>query len=224
LNFYKYNILNKLKDSPTIGTFLAFNDCAMCPKGARIVKKAWLVFVTFIFLCSAALAESDLILVLLETPLPAAPASPLQGLDLIPVPAPEVQDRYFPVIVCTASPAYSGQKFALPRLKASDLGDSIYNASLISLAALNAADYFSTLEALKSPGVEEKNHMLKSVIKDRYAFAAVKIGSTDLACYGLKTLYKKSRPLAWALSIASNLACSYVVSNNFRIINRCKTR
>lgn len=196
----------------------------MCPKGARNVKKAWLVFVVFIVLGSAARAESDLIVVLLETPLPAAPASPLQGLDLIPVPAPTTQDRSFPVIVCTASPAYSGQKFAIPSIKASDLGDSLYNASLISLVALNAADYFSTLEALKSPGVEEKNPTLKSVVKDPYAFAAVKIGFTALACYSLKTLYKKSRPLAWALSIASNLACSYIVSNNFRIINTCKTR
>jgi hypothetical protein len=196
----------------------------MRQKGARTVKNAWLVFAIFFFLCSAALAESDLILVLIETPLPAAPASPLQGLDLIPVPAPAIQDRFFPVIVCTASPAYSGQKFALPSIKASDLGDSLYNASLISLVALNAADYFSTLEALKSPGVEEKNPLLKSVVKDPYAFAAVKIGFTALACYNLKTLHKKSRPLAWALSIVSNLACSYIVSNNFRIINRCKTR
>jgi len=188
------------------------------------MKKAWLVFVVFIVLSSAARAESDLIVVLLETPLPAAPASPLQGLDLIPVPAPTTQDRSFPVLVCTASPAYSGQKLALPSIKASDFGDSLYNASLISLVALNAADYFSTLEALKSPGVEEKNPVLKSVVKDPYAFAAIKIGFTALACYSLKTLYKKSRPLAWAISIASNLACSYIVSNNFRIINRCKTR
>lgn len=195
----------------------------MCRKGARIVKKAWLVFVVFIALSSAARAESDLIVVLLETPLPAAPASPLQSLDLIPVPAPAIQDRSFPVIVCTASPANFGQKFVLPSIKASDLGDSLYNASLISFVALNAADYFSTLEALNSPGVEEKNPMLKSVVKDPYAFAAVKIGFTALACYSLKTLYKKSRPLAWALSIAANLACSYIVSNNYRIINRCKT-
>jgi hypothetical protein len=188
------------------------------------VKKAWLVFVIFILFCSAIRAESDLILILLETPLPAAPASSLRSLDLIPVSAPAAQDRSFPVLVCTASSAYSGQKFALPSFKASDLGDSLYSASLISLVALNAADYFSTLEALKSPGVEEKNPVLRSLVKDPYAFAAVKIGFTALACYGLKTLYKKSRPLAWALSIASNLACSYVVSNNFRIINRCETR
>lgn len=186
------------------------------------MKKAWPVFIVFIVLSSAARAESDLIVVLLETPLPAAPASPLQGLDLIPVPA--TLDRCFPVLVCTASPAYSGQEFALRSIKASDFGDSLYNASLISLVALNAADYFSTLEALKSSGVEEKNPMLTSVVKDPYAFAAVKIGFTALACYSLKTLYKKSRPLAWAISIASNLACSYIVSNNFRIINGCKTR
>jgi hypothetical protein len=194
----------------------------MCFKGARTVKKAWLVFVIFFFFCSAACAESDLILVLLETPLPAASVSSLQALDLIPAPTPAIQDRSFPFIVCTASPAYSWQKFASPSIKASDLGDSLYNASLISLVALNAADYFSTLEALKSPGVEEQNPMLKSVVKDPYVFAAVKIGLTSLACYSLKMLYKKNKPLAWALSIASNLACSYIVSDNFRIIKRCR--
>jgi len=193
-------------------------------KGAEIMKKARLIVVSLIFLSAAALAVSDPIFILLETPLPAAPASPLQNLDLIPMPAPAMRDRSFPVIISTASPALSRQESALPKLKASDIGGPLYNASLISLAALNAADYFSTLKALKIAGVEEKNPVLKSVTKDPYAFAAVKIGFTALACYSLKKLYKRSRPLAWALSIASNLACSYVVSNNFQIINRCKTR
>ena len=188
------------------------------------MKKTWLVFAIFAFLSAPALAGTDPIFILLETPLPAAPASPLQNLDLIPATAPAMQDRSFPVIVCTASPANSGQKFAWPSIKASGNGDSFYNASLISLAAFNAADYLSTLKALKIPGVEEKNPVLRSVVKNPYAFAAVKIGFTALACYSLKKLYKKSRPLAWALSVASNLACSYIVSNNIQIINGCKTR
>jgi hypothetical protein len=196
----------------------------MCEKGARIVKKAWGFVIIFILLNSAVLAESDLSPILLDTPLPAPQASPLQNLDLIPLAAREVQDRSFPTISYSVSLLNPGQLFATPGIKISGPADSLYSASLLSLVALNVADYFTTLEALKYPGVEEKNPMLKSVVKDPYAFAAVKIGFTALACYSMKSLYKKNKPMAWVISVASNLAYSYVVANNFRIIGRCKTR
>jgi len=66
--------------------------------------------------------------------------------------------------------------------------------------------------------------MMKSAVRDPYAFAAVKIGFTALSCYSLKSLYKKNKPLAWTLSIVSNIAYSYVVSNNLRIIHRFRSK
>jgi hypothetical protein len=188
------------------------------------LKKRGGFFLLFVFISSAALAASDLSPTLLDTPLPPAPASPLSNLDLIPLPPSGIQDHSFPIISYAATAVSSGQQYMVPGIKLSNPGDSLYKISLVSLVALNAADYFSTLEALKYPGIKEGNVMMKSVVRDPYAFAAVKIGFTALSYYSLKSLYKKNKPLAWTLSIVSNIAYSYVVSNNLRIIHRFKSK
>jgi len=84
---------------------------------------------------------------------------------------------------------------------------------------LNAADYFSTLEALKRPGLQEGNPLMKGIVKSPAAFAAVKIGISAFSYISLKKMYKSNRSLAWVLSLATNFAMSYVVSNNLRLIN-----
>ena len=188
------------------------------------MKKARGLFLLFVFLSSAALAASDLSPTLLDTPLPPAPASPLTNLDLIPLPPSGIQDHSFPIISYTATAVGSDQQYIVPRIKLSNPGASFYKISLVSLVALNAADYFSTLEALNYRGVKEGNAMMKSVVRDPYAFAAVKIGFTALSYFSLKSLYKKNKPLAWTLSIVSSIAYSYVVSNNLRIIHRLKSK
>jgi hypothetical protein len=188
------------------------------------LKKAGGLFLLFVFLSSAALTASDLSLILLDTPLPPAPVSPLSNLDLIPLPPSGIQDHSFQIISYTATAVSSGQKYIVPGIMLSNPGDSLYKISLVSLVALNAADYFSTLEALKYPGVKEGNAIMKPVVRDPYAFAAVKIGFTALTYYSLKSLYKKNKALAWTISIVSNIAYSYVVSNNLRIIHRFKSK
>jgi hypothetical protein len=109
-------------------------------------------------------------------------------------------------------------------VKFSRFGDRLYDASLLSFVALNVADFLSTRECLKYPGLTEANPLLKPFVKDPYAFAAVKAGLGALSLWTMKSLYKKNKPLAWAMSIASNLALSYVVSNNLRLLNQAKAR
>jgi hypothetical protein len=188
------------------------------------LKKTGGIFLFFVLISSAALTASDLSPTLLDTPLPPAPASPLTNLDLIPLSPSGIQGHSFPIISYTATAVNSGQQYFVPRLKLSNPGASLYKISLVSLVALNAADYFSTLEALKYSGVKEGNAMMKSVVRDPCAFAAIKIGFSALSYYSLKSLYKKNKPLAWTLSIVSNIAYSYVVSNNLRVIHRFKSK
>lgn len=188
------------------------------------MKKTGGFFLLFVFISSAALAASDPSPILVDTPLPPAPASPLSNLDLIPLPPSGIQGHSFPIISYTATAVGSGQKYIVPGIKLSNPGDSLYKISLVSLVALNAADYFSTLEALRYPGVKEGNAMMKPVVRDPYAFAAVKIGFTALTYCSLKSLYKRNKVLAWTLSLVSNIAYSYVVSNNLRIIRRFKSK
>ena len=86
---------------------------------------------------------------------------------------------------------------------------ALYTTSLISLVALNVADYFSTREALKHEGLSEGNPLMKPFVKNDLTFAAVKLGLTISNHLFMKSLHKKNKTLAWVLSIASNFAMSY---------------
>jgi len=102
------------------------------------------------------------------------------------------------------------------------LGDSLFNASLISLAAVNVADYFSTVEALKHPGLQEGNPLMKPFVKNSLVFAGVKIGLTALNTIVLKRLYKKNKTMAWVVSAVTNIGLGYIVANNLRHIQHAK--
>jgi len=208
----------------SFGIILALLSCEMKKMRAMVSYRRVEFLVCLLCLGSIAYAESDPVPVLLDTALPPALPSSLLNLELILLPGSPIPEQPPPVVAHTASPVVQGQTFIGSGIKVSGTGRSLFNISLASLVVLNAADYFSTLEALRYPGVQEGNLMMKPIVKDPYAFAAVKIGFTALTCYSLKRLYKKNRPLAWAISIASGLAYSYVVSNNLRIIQRCRTR
>lgn len=103
------------------------------------------------------------------------------------------------------------------------LGDSLFEASLISMLALNAADYFSTKQALKYDGIYEANPFMKGIVKNDWAFAAVKIGSSIGTYYAFKGLYKKNKTLAWILNLGTNFALSYVVANNMKVLNQARS-
>lgn len=103
-----------------------------------------------------------------------------------------------------------------------DSGSALFTASLVSLAALNVADYLSTCKALKYPGLREGNPLLKNITKNALVFAGVKLGVAVCDYLLLKKIYKKNKTLGWVLSTAANVAMSYVVANNMKMINRAQ--
>jgi hypothetical protein len=192
----------------------------MSKKGTKTMKQARILIISLAFILSINAFASNSEAIIINTSLSPQQPSPLASLDLFPQ--------------ATASPKMnldpknavlnSGYKYFNHNIRVSAIGDSLYNVSLISMVALNVADYFSTKEALKYAGLQEVNPMMKPFVKDQYVFAAVKIGFAAISYWSMKSLYKKNKPLAWVLSIASNLAMSYVVSNNLRLINQAKGR
>jgi hypothetical protein len=102
--------------------------------------------------------------------------------------------------------------------KNSPKGHSLFTASLLTLTALNIADYVSTVKALQLPGLKEGNPILRPFTKNILLFSAVKLGISALDFYLLKNIHKKNKTLGWVLSVAGNLAMSYIVSQNIRKI------
>jgi hypothetical protein len=98
------------------------------------------------------------------------------------------------------------------------LGNTLYTASLLSLTALNIADYVSTLQALQHEELQESNPLLKPFAKNIIVFSALKIGFTFYDFYVLKKIYKKNKTAGWILSLVGNFAMSYVVSSNLKKI------
>jgi hypothetical protein len=196
------------------------------------IQRILIVALVAAFALSFAFAEvsaqsTELILGL--TALTPMPVSPLANMDLMPRPNPSkarvsTTEPEFPSIsrqylnptslIGRYTPNYLGRD-----IRSSSLGSTLFHVSLFSTVALNIADYFSTLEALKRPGLQEGNVMMKTIVKSPVLFAGVKIGISAISYYGLKGLYKKSKPLAWIVSMATNFGMSYVVSNNMRLIN-----
>lgn len=102
------------------------------------------------------------------------------------------------------------------------LENSFFTASLVSFTVLNAADYFSTREALKYSGVEEANPLMKPFAKNDMAFAALKLGMTASNVYLLQKLHEKNKTLAWVISGLCNAALSYVVVHNLKVIQKVR--
>lgn len=103
-------------------------------------------------------------------------------------------------------------------------GKAIFDANLVLMVGLNVADYISTREALKYPGLNETNPLMKPFVKSPAAFAAIKLGTTALSYWSMKSLFKKNRTMAWIMTTASNALLSYVVANNYRLIQGARVR
>lgn len=106
--------------------------------------------------------------------------------------------------------------------KSGKLEKTFYTSSLISMVVLNIADYILTTEALKHERLVESNPFVRAYSKNPSLMATVKIGWTVANYHLMKKLYKKNKKLAWIVSAISNLALSYVVANNIRLINKVK--
>jgi hypothetical protein len=103
-------------------------------------------------------------------------------------------------------------------------GKALFDANLVLLVGLNVADYFSTREALKYPGLTETNPLMKPFVKSPAAFAAIKLGTTALSYLSMKAIFKRNKTVAWIMTTASNVLLSYVVSNNMRLIQGARAR
>jgi hypothetical protein len=127
--------------------------------------------------------------------------------SLVPEPKPETTDasRYF-------QNRFHNQKWE----------STLFDASLIAHAALNVADYFSTREALKYPGLQEGNPLMKPFVKNDFAFAAVKIGITAGNHFLMKNIYKNNKTMGWIISLTSNFLMSCIVVHNFELINQAR--
>ena len=97
-------------------------------------------------------------------------------------------------------------------------GKALFDANLVLMVGLNVADYVSTRQALKYPGLSETNPLMKPFAKSPAAFAAVKLGTTALSYLSMKAIFKRNRTVAWVMTTATNALLSYVVANNYRLI------
>jgi hypothetical protein len=154
------------------------------------------------------------------------------SLDLTPISSHTIGQLDLSRLSMNESKQFETQPFALKEVgpappsdqiiqtspRVSKFQNSLYTSSLIALTALNVADYFSTVQALKHKELEEANPAMKPIAKNIYLFTAIKLGVAALDIYILKSLYKKNKPLAWVLSVAANFAMSYVVANNIKMI------
>lgn len=118
---------------------------------------------------------------------------------------------------------YEPHRYLKRNFKIRKVERAFFTSSLVVLATLNIADYFSTKEALKYPGLSEGNPVMKPLVKNSTVFAAVKIGTTALTYLALQNLYKRDKKWGWVVSTALNFALSYVVMNNFKLINKAKS-
>ena len=159
-------------------------------------------------------------------------AKPEFSLDLTPIASHTLGQLDLSRLSTNESQPVEAQPFALKKVESvppqdrimpaspriSKFQNSLYTSSLVTLTALNVADYFSTIQALKHKELEEVNPAMKPIAKNIYLFTAVKLGVAALNIHILKSLYKKNKPLAWLLSVAANVAMSYVVANNIKMI------
>lgn len=196
-------------------------------RGTKPMKKtiATLIMISMLAMTASAvsLMSDASIYSITETALLPSVFSPLAGLDLIPEPAPKA--GYATMILDPDQVVINpGHRYLTQGFRAGRAVDAMFDASLLATVALNIADYLSTTEALKYPGLSEGNPIMKPFVKNPYVFAAVKAGFTAFSYLSMKSLYKRNKPLAWILSTAANMAMGYVVSNNYQMIKMAKGR
>jgi hypothetical protein len=103
-------------------------------------------------------------------------------------------------------------------------GKALFDANLVLMIGLNVADYISTREALKYPGLTETNPLMRPFVKSPVAFAAIKAGTTALSYLSMRAIFKRNKTVAWVMTTASNVLLSYVVANNVRLIQGARAR
>jgi hypothetical protein len=149
---------------------------------------------------------------------------PPTAISLTPAVAPAAPDlKYEALSLAPPSPFAIARPFGGLR-PSGDVGKTLFDLNLAAMLGLNIADYVSTREALKYPGLHESNPLMRPFIKSPVAFAAVKFGTTALTYLSIKAIFKKNRTVAWVLTAASNVLLSYIVANNMQMIHQARAR
>jgi len=115
-------------------------------------------------------------------------------------------------------------KYLKRPIKLQKFEKSMFTASLITFTALNIADYISTTQALKYGSLKESNPIMRPFTKNILLYTVIKLGLTAYVYHDMKNLHKKNKKLAWIISMAANLAMSYIVINNIRMIHKAQGR
>jgi hypothetical protein len=85
-----------------------------------------------------------------------------------------------------------------------------------SFATLQALDYQSTRRALASGAAREANPLMRSIVKNRPAFIAVKAAATAGVVVAGEKMWKKNRAAAVLFVAGANAAVGVVVARNYR--------
>jgi hypothetical protein len=143
--------------------------------------------------------------------------------DPLPAPAPIAAE----LLSVEPAPVLQTPSALAPRIPTFDPvvrpGKALFDANLVLMVGLNVADYISTRQALKYPGLAETNPLMKPFVKSPAAFAAVKLGTTALSYLSMKAIFKRNRTVAWVMTTATNALLSYVVANNYRLIQGARS-
>ncbi len=117
---------------------------------------------------------------------------------------------------------FNPPKYALKPNKYKKIEKSFYTTSLITLIALNTADYFTTIKAAQYKELKEINPIMRPFVKNPSLYLVIKLGVNAYAYYAMQKLYRKNKKLAWLMSVLTNVALSYIVLNNILQINEVK--
>jgi hypothetical protein len=149
---------------------------------------------------------------------------PSATFDLLPLPDAAPVELLFEEPVPAPAPYFSIPRTIPVFRQAAKSGKAMFDANLILMVGLNVADYISTREALKYPGLAETNPLMRPFVKSPAAFAAIKLGTTVLSYWSMKAIFKRNKTVAWIMTTASNALLSYVVANNMRLIQGARAR
>lgn len=93
-----------------------------------------------------------------------------------------------------------------------------FNRSLIAMVALQAADYFISVKAVKREDIQEANPFMKPFVEKPFLFAVFKAGSAALSVKLLSKLHKRNKNLALFVSSAIDFVLAYVVFQNLSLL------
>jgi len=180
-----------------------------------MTKRIFATFTALAALCGFVCASTPAS----ETIMPTA-ITPAAVIYLAEVSSPVFLIAEPPAAVAAPSPAI---QTAVPAFRnPGGFSKGFFEANLIAMVGLNVADYISTRQALKYPGLEEANPLMKPFVKNPAVFAAFKVGTTALTYWSFRTLFKRNRTVAWVLTTATNALLSVVVANNLNHIRQAR--